>query len=129
MKNNTLLTRRTKNVSLFLLFVVPALFIWLSVVILPFFYVIGITFTDWNGLSMNINFVGFKNYAEILTNTAFLQSLLKTIVYVIFSVILSNIIGFLLALAVTSGIKCQNVFRIGFFTPNKNGRASYRERV
>ncbi len=110
--------KRTRNVGLFALFVFPALFIWFSVVVLPFIYGIGITFTDWNGLAMDIHFVGLQNYKQIFTDTIFLKALLKTIVYVVYSVILSNLVGFLLALAVTSGMKGQNLFRIGFFTPN-----------
>lgn len=110
--------KRMRNMGLFALFVFPALFIWFSVVVLPFFYGIGITFTDWNGLAMDIHFVGLQNYKQIFTDTTFLKALLKTIVYVVYSVILSNLVGFLLALAVTSGMKGQNLFRIGFFTPN-----------
>lgn len=110
--------RKSRNILLFLLFVAPCAFIWLSVVIVPFLYGIGITFTDWNGLSMNINFVGIENYKEVFTDTAFLAALLKTVVYVLFSVGLSNLIGFLLALAVTGGMKGQRLFRMGFFTPN-----------
>lgn len=107
-----------KNMGLFLLFVIPSTFLWLSVVIVPFLYGIGITFTDWNGLSMHINFVGTSNYRDVFTDSAFLKALLKTMIYVLFTVGLSNLIGFLLALAVTGGIKGERLFRMGFFTPN-----------
>ncbi len=118
MKQKLYTDKKLRHLGLFLIFVLPSVFIWFSVVIIPFFYGLGITFTDWNGLAMDINFVGFDNYVQVFTDSAFLKSLLKTVVYVIFSVLLSNIIGFLLALAVTSGMKGQNLFRIGFFTPN-----------
>lgn len=118
MKNKILDRMQSKDVFQFLLFVVPAVFIWFTVVIIPFFYGIGITFTDWNGLSMNINFVGLSNYKQVFTDSAFLTSLLKTTIYVVFSVIISNIMAFMLALAVTSGMKGQELFRTGFFTPN-----------
>ena len=96
----------------------PALFIWFAVVIVPFLYGIGITFTDWNGLSMDINFVGLENYKSVFSDATFLSSFIKTVIYVFFTVILSNVVGFLLALAVTSGLKGQGLFRTGFFTPN-----------
>jgi raffinose/stachyose/melibiose transport system permease protein len=85
---------------------------------IPFLYGIAITFTDWNGLSMNINFIGLQNYQKVFTDSVFFGAFLKTLIYVIFSVILSNIVGFFLALAVTSGMKGQGLFRTGFFTPN-----------
>lgn len=110
--------KRLRNASLFTIFVIPAFFIWFSVIMVPFLYGIGITFTDWNGLSMNINFIGLQNYQKVFTNADFFASFLKTVIYVFFSVILSNLIGFCLALAVTNGIKGQGIFRTGFFTPN-----------
>lgn len=101
-----------------MLFVVPAFLIWFTVILIPFIYGIGITFTDWNGLSMDINFVGLQNYQKVFTDSDFFDAFLKTVVYVIFSVIFSNLIGFSLGLLVTGGIKGQGLFRTGFFTPN-----------
>lgn len=106
------------NTKLFLLFAFPAIFIWVSVVVIPFFYGLGITFTDWDGMSMDINFIGIANYKEVFSDPTFITSLLKTVIFVIGSVVLSNLVGFLLGLAVTGGIKGQKLFRVGFFTPN-----------
>lgn len=106
------------NTKLFLLFAFPAIFIWVSVVVIPFVYGLGITFTDWDGMSMDINFIGIANYREVFSDPTFITSLLKTVIFVIGSVVLSNLVGFLLGLAVTSGIKGQKLFRVGFFTPN-----------
>ena len=54
-------TKKIKNLRLFALFVVPSVFIWMTVVIIPLLYGVAITFTDWNGLSMDIHFIGVKN--------------------------------------------------------------------
>ena len=110
--------KNKQSILQFVGFGLPASFIWLAVVIIPFIYGIGITFTDWNGLSMDINFVGFENYAAVFSDSTFVSAFLKTVVYVFFTVIASNVIAFFLALAVTSGIKGQGLFRTGFFTPN-----------
>lgn len=99
-------------------FGLPATFIWATVVIIPFLYGIWITMTDWNGLAIQINYVGFQNYVEVLKDATFVTAFFKTVIYAIFTVAVSNILGFLLALAVTSGIKGQGLFRAGFFTPN-----------
>ena len=99
-------------------FGLPATFIWAAVVIIPFLYGIGITFTDWNGLSLDINFIGLKNYKTVFSDPTFLSAFLKTVIYVLFTVIVSNVVGFFLALVVTSGIRFQGLFRTGFFTPN-----------
>lgn len=109
------------NVSSFLLFVFPTFFIWTTVVMIPFLFGVGITFTDWNGLSMDANLVGLQNYQSVFTDPDFFDSFVKTIVYVVFSVVFSNLLGFLLALMLTTKIKGQNWFRTGFFTPNVIG--------
>lgn len=110
--------RKIKNILQFAGFGFPALFIWSTVVLIPFLHGIGITFTDWNGLAMEIHYVGLKNYIDVFRDATFLTAFLKTVVYAFFTVIASNLLGFLLALAVTSGIKGQALFRTGFFTPN-----------
>jgi len=109
---------KKKNILQFVGFALPATFMWVSILIIPFIYGIWITFTDWNGLAMNINYIGLKNYIDVLKDPTFLDSFWKTAIYSLFTVIFSNIVGFLLALAVTSGLRAQGLFRAGFFTPN-----------
>lgn len=110
--------RKLRSVMQFAGFGLPAVFIWVTVIIIPFIYGIWITFTDWNGLALNINYVGLDNYVAVFSDATFITSFLKTVIYAVFTVIASNVAGFLLALAVTNGIKAQGLFRAGFFTPN-----------
>lgn len=104
-----------------LLFSGPTLFIFFTVVILPFLYGIYLTFTNWNGVSGDHSFVGLQNYLALIDDTAFWTSLYKTIKYVMLTVILINVVGFFLAYILTSEIRGRNVFRAGFFTPNLIG--------
>ncbi len=84
------------NVLQFAGFGFPALFIWMSVVIIPFIYGIWITFTDWNGLAMHINYVGLQNYIDVFKDATFVSSFVKTVIYAFFTVLASNIVGFAL---------------------------------
>lgn len=111
-------TKKIRNILQFIGFGLPATFIWLTVIIIPFIYGVWITFTDWNGLSLHINYVGLENYIAVFKDATFVTAFGKTVIYAVFTVAASNIIGFLLALAVTGGIKGQGLFRAGFFTPN-----------
>lgn len=111
-------TGKMRNVLQFAGFALPSFFIWATVIILPFIYGIWITFTDWNGLAMEINYVGLDNYISVFTDPTFAAAFFKTLIYAIFTVLASNVMGFLLALAVTGGIRGQSLFRTGFFTPN-----------
>ena len=99
----------------------PGLFCFLAVVMVPFIYGIYLTLTDWNGVSSVKNFVGLSNFAAVMRDAQFWKSLLLTFKYVIAVVVLVNVIAFLLAYILTRGIKGQNFFRAGFFTPNLIG--------
>ncbi|MBQ9308989.1 MAG: sugar ABC transporter permease [Clostridia bacterium] len=110
-----------KKLLLFLSFAGPAMLFFCCVVIIPLIYGIYLTFTDWNGLSDVKTFVGFENYIATFHDTTFWQTLLLTTGFAILSVLFINVIAFLLAYLLTSGVKGQNFFRAGFFTPNLIG--------
>lgn len=105
----------------FCMFALPGMFCFFAVVIIPFLYGVYLTFTDWNGVSQTKNFIGLKNFAGVMNDRQFWSSLLLTFKYVIIVVILVNVIAFAIAYLLTRGIKGQNFFRAGFFTPNLIG--------
>lgn len=104
-----------------IMFAIPGLIIFFFVVIIPFFYGLYLTFTDWNGVNVQKNFVGIANYIETFKDVQFWQSMWLTFKYVVLSVVIINAIAFLLGYALTRGMKGQNFFRTGFFTPNLIG--------
>lgn len=105
----------------FCIFALLGLLFFLAVVIVPFVYGVYLTFTDWNGVSQAKHFIGFTNYAGVIKDGQFWTSLLLTFKYVIIVVILVNVIAFAIGYLLTRGIKGQNFFRAGFFTPNLIG--------
>ena len=105
----------------FCIFALPGMFCFFAVVIVPFLYGVYLTFTDWNGVAQAKNFIGFKNFASVIQDGQFWSSLLLTFKYVIVVVILVNVLAFAIAYLLTRGIKGQNFFRAGFFTPNLIG--------
>lgn len=109
------------KVSQFLMFAGVSTVLFCGVVVFPFIYGLYLTFTSWDGVSRAKPFVGFANYAAAFKDTAFWAALGRTFIYSIFAVVLINIVAFLLAYMVTSGLKGQNFFRAGFFIPNLIG--------
>ena len=105
----------------FCMFALPGMFCFFAVVIVAFIYGVYLTLTDWNGVSKAKNFIGFKNFMGVLQDGQFWTSLGLTFKYVILVVLLVNVIAFLLAYLLTRGMKGQNFFRAGFFTPNLIG--------
>ncbi|MFT8639421.1 carbohydrate ABC transporter permease [Bifidobacterium sp.] len=103
------------------MFAGPAFALFLAVVILPFLYGLYLTFTSWDGVSVEKPFVGLGNYATALADRAYWDSLGRTVIYSVITVVLVNVVAFALAYAVTQGLKAQNLFRAGFFIPNLIG--------
>ena len=44
------------------LFIVPAFIIYTVLMIIPIIGAFGLSFTDWNGISADYDFVGIQNY-------------------------------------------------------------------
>lgn len=107
--------------KLFVVFCGISIIAFLTVVIVPFIYGIYLTFTNWDGIHKKYEFIGFSNYIGLLKDQVFKNSFLLTLKYVFFTVIFTNLIAFLLAYLLTSGIKGQSIFRVIFFTPNLIG--------
>ena len=105
----------------FCIFALPGLFCFVAVVIIPFVYGVYLTLTDWDGVSQVKNFVGLANFAGVAKDAQFWTSLLLTFKYVVFVVVIVNVLAFAIAYLLTRGMKGQNFFRAGFFTPNLIG--------
>jgi len=105
----------------FLMFAGVTTAVFAAVVIVPFIYGLYLTLTSWDGVSKTKPFVGLANYIATFGDAAFWQALGRTLLYSAIAVILVNIVAFLLAFLVTSGVKGQNFFRAGFFIPNLIG--------
>ena len=105
----------------FCIFALPGLFCFVAVVLIPFVYGVYLTLTDWDGVSQVKNFVGLANFAGVAKDAQFWTSLLLTFKYVVFVVVIVNVLAFAIAYLLTRGMKGQNFFRAGFFTPNLIG--------
>ncbi|EOS53146.1 multiple sugar transport system permease [Lachnospiraceae bacterium MD335] len=105
----------------FLMFAGVTTAVFAAVVIVPFIYGLYLTFTSWDGISTQKPFVGFANYVATFADGAYWQALGRTMIYSVIAVILVNVVAFILAFLVTSGVKGQNFFRAGFFVPNLIG--------
>lgn len=112
------LTKHRSIVNIIFLF--PLLFTFAVTVIIPLVLGIFYSMTDWTGIKYN-NFVGLSNYAAMFHETSFLWSLILTILFVVFNMILVNLVGFALALLCTSRLKGVGFFRAAYFLPNLIG--------
>jgi len=99
------------------LFLAPCVFAFLMIIIIPFFFGLYYSMTDWNGVSNVVNFVGLKNFMNLFSSPDFLYSFLITIGFTVINILLVNIVSFSLSLVVTSKLRRRNFYRAGFFVP------------
>lgn len=102
------------------IFLFPLLFTFGVTVIIPLLLGIFYSFTDWNGIKFS-GFIGFANYTAMFKEPAFIWSVLLTFLFVVFNMVLVNLVGFALALLCTSKLKGVNFFRASYFLPNLIG--------
>ncbi|AJY76173.1 carbohydrate ABC transporter permease [Paenibacillus beijingensis] len=103
-------------------FVGPALLVYAVIIALPFVFGIYYSFTNWNGVSESYDWVGLRNFVTVLTDDPqFGQSFWFTIRFTVSVVVISNVLGFMLAFIVSKQLKSRNVLRTIFFMPNVLG--------
>lgn len=104
----------------FYMFSAPVVIALILVVILPFFYGIYYSFTEWNGVSKE-TFVGMSNYIKLMQDQEFWSAMWFTVKFSAVTIVLINVIGLGLALLVTNKFKGANLLRTIFFMPNLIG--------
>lgn len=97
-------------------FIFPALLGTFIFVIIPVICSFGLSFMDWN-LINKAQFVGLKNYQEILSDPLFEKILLNTFVYAISTSIFAVIIPLVLACILNSKIRGSEFFKTVYFLP------------
>lgn len=101
----------------FLIITIPilALFICFNTILL----IRGImySFTNSRGFG-NYDYIGFRNYMDLFTDTRVLKSYWFTFKLAIVTTIVVNVISLLLALALNSKIRAKSFFRGAYFLPN-----------
>lgn len=100
------------------LFIIPALTVYCIVVVIPTLSTLGFSFTDYNGFSPEISFIGFKNYLQVFENKAAMTSIKNSLVYGISVPVLVTLISIPLALVLNSNLKSKNILRTVFFFPS-----------
>ncbi len=112
---------RQRN-SRYWFFILPVFIPFAICVLVPAIMGIYYSFTDWNGISQEIRWVGIQNYVTIFTGDKnFLHAFVFTLLFAFLGVVLVNLIGFLLALLVTQRFHGSIFFRAIFFMPNLIG--------
>jgi len=105
-------------------FMAPTIVYLLLWTLFPIAVAFALSFTNYDILKHNItdlantgiSWVGFNNYKMALENPIFRRSILQTLYFAFTSVVITNLLGLLLAL-IAHGAKGKNFFRVAYFIP------------
>src|SRR5215216_860098 len=109
--------RRLQDSWLVVLFLLPALILFLLFVIYPIFRSIYFSLFDWNGLGPAVDFVGLQNFKDILGDQVFLKALRNALLIIVFSVGVQLPLALALAVMVGRELPGRGLFRTIFFMP------------
>lgn len=96
----------------------------LPILVLSFgfvYYCIGFTifssFTDWNGMTPDMKFVGLKNYIKLFQDKTFYLAVRNNIIFFVSTISIQAIIGLLLAVLLKMKLPGSNFFKAIYFMP------------
>ena len=95
----------------------PALAVYLFVVVWPSLQGATLSFTNWNGIRPDSEFVGTENFERAFGDVRMWGALGNTIVIALVITVVQTVLGLLFALGANSLIKSKNVIRVIMFAP------------
>jgi ABC-type sugar transport system permease subunit len=99
------------------LFIAPFYATFIYFVVIPVINGFINSFTNYD-LYKTKDFVGLKNFYDLLTDEIFLTSIVNTAKYAVLYIVPTMAIGLLVALALDRPFKGFNLLRVGFYIPN-----------
>jgi raffinose/stachyose/melibiose transport system permease protein len=84
----------------------------------PVFDSVRISFTNWDGFSKTFQYVGFRNYAQVLGDPNIYKAFWVTFKISFLIILLQQAFGLILALILEGNSKVNEFFRSLFFIPN-----------
>ena len=102
----------------YVVFFAPAIVLILFSSTVPIIMNLPFSLTDWNGLSTEINFIGFENYIRLFTvDTSYWASLSFTFRFTIAFVICANVLSLLMAVLLYKNKRVNNFVRVSALLP------------
>lgn len=102
----------------FIVFIMPALLIYLVFSILPFLYTFYYSFTDYTDINpVNLHFTGITNYLKVLQNNLMTTAIRNSVIYAVLITSFQTLVGLPLAVILNGKLKTRNLLRAVYFFP------------
>ena len=93
------------------LWILPSIILMSIFIIIPIGFVFRMSFSQVTKAGLVKGFIGFKNFEKVLSGAKFAMVLKNTIVWTVYVVILSTVLGFILALLLNNEFKGRKIAR------------------
>lgn len=109
--------RRIRQKIPYYLLMAPAVILSVCVILIPSITTIVSSFTDWNGISSDMNFVGASNYAELIGDSVFGKALTNNIKWMIMYLTVPVLLALAASMCLLKQKKGRSVFQVIFLLP------------
>ena len=100
------------------IFIAPAAAFFAVFLLLPVAAVVALAFSEWSGFSIDqIAWRGVDNFRALGGDSVFDKSLVHTVLFVVFSTVLLNIVGLGLAMLINTRVRGHDFLRVAMFLP------------
>lgn len=99
------------------LLMAPAVILSTCVILIPSVTTVVSSFTDWNGISSDMNFVGLQNYAELINNDVFRKALGNNCRWMILYLVVPVLLAMAAAVCLLKRKRMRGLFQVLFLLP------------
>lgn len=96
---------------------IPIVLVLTIIIFVPFVQAAYYSFTNYNGISPDYRFVGFRNYAQVISDPSLSSSLYFTVLYAVATTVIVTLLAIPLALALNRRFFGRDIARAVFFFP------------
>lgn len=99
------------------LLVMPALLLSICIVIVPGILTIVMSFTDYNGISFDLNFVGLQNFQELFSNRVFWKAISNNMIWMALFLTVPVLLALGVSVILLKKKKSKNIYQVIFLIP------------
>lgn len=100
------------------IFIAPASAFFAVFLLFPVIAALALAWTDWSGFEVSqIAWVGGDNFAELAADDVFDDALWHTVVFVVATTVLLNVVGLAIALLINTRVRGSEFLRVAMFLP------------
>lgn len=113
-----MINNRWKRVSVAIIFLLPALTLYITLMIVPIFQSVKLSFYSWNGVPAKLpEFIGISNFERMFCDPDFWHSMVNIGWFILGSIVIEMPLALIYALIINSHIPGYRIFRVSYFIP------------